>query len=223
MSKKYVWLYRKHLLQRVGHRTCGWNPSGQSGSDTLGILFISSSSSSSSPPSFCYAFLCGVRVAVFACFGSARALGQPSHVNQPATNNCSYYLVHTTRQVTYTLNWSTVIKSLTGRLQPSSSSILRRAIWWFLTFRKWLEFLGKKTNRPFKVWLPFERHKKQEMMIVYERDERCKDYITLWPDHMLTDGSFLAPPTSKRRIKWEGGAKSCTNFFRFCTANQVLE
>jgi hypothetical protein len=33
--------YRKHRLQRVGHRTCGWNPNGHSGSDTLGILFIS--------------------------------------------------------------------------------------------------------------------------------------------------------------------------------------
>lgn len=33
--------YRKHRLQRVGQRTCGWNPNGQSGSDTLGILFLS--------------------------------------------------------------------------------------------------------------------------------------------------------------------------------------
>ena len=40
--KKNVVVYRKHLLQRVGHRTWGWNPNGHKGSGTLGIfIFIS--------------------------------------------------------------------------------------------------------------------------------------------------------------------------------------
>lgn len=34
----WVIYYRKHRLHRVGHRTCGWKPNGQSGSATLGIF-----------------------------------------------------------------------------------------------------------------------------------------------------------------------------------------
>lgn len=42
LFREYVMCcYRKHRLQRVGQRTCGWNPNGHSGSDTFGILFIS--------------------------------------------------------------------------------------------------------------------------------------------------------------------------------------